>query len=129
MALLLGESPSHFVTSVDVPSKINAFHSQTSMDVTNSACWRYYDAHFLSTFRYANIFLHPVTDDIAPGYTSIVFRYHINPLMTLCVYSTSRPWAQIVTLIQALPLSPLMCPSHIVFSLFSTFSCLRLDVS
>ena len=25
--------------------------------------------------RYANIFLHPVTEDIAPGYSNVVFRY------------------------------------------------------
>ena len=25
--------------------------------------------------KYANVFSHPVTDDIAPGYSSVVFRY------------------------------------------------------
>ena len=24
--------------------------------------------------RFANVFLHPVTDDIAPGYSSVVYR-------------------------------------------------------
>lgn len=29
---------------------------------------------FLSLFRNANVFLHPVTDDIAPGYGNVVLR-------------------------------------------------------
>ena len=32
-------------------------------------------ASFVVFVRYANVFLHPVTDDEAPGYHNVIYRY------------------------------------------------------
>ena len=48
-------------------------------------------------FRYANIFLHPVTEDIAPGYSNVVFRYAASSLQVviLCNFPLfmSQSWS------------------------------------
>jgi len=42
--------------------------------------------------RYANVFLHPVTEDIAPGYRSVVFRY-VPSLVDDCLFNHHSEWS------------------------------------